>query len=49
MGGSGSRFSRPFKNWNVEARAHKLISKDQKRPPPTFKSVEKQRELVDKS
>lgn len=49
MGGSGSRFSRPFKNYNVEARAHKLISKNEKRPAPTYKSVEKQRKIVDES
>lgn len=39
---------RPFKNYNVENRAHKLISKDKIRPAPKYDSTYKQIELAKK-
>ena len=48
MGNMGSRLSRPFKNWNIESRAHKLIGKEEPRPAPTFPSTSKQIDLVNK-
>ncbi|XP_014218917.1 protein NDUFAF4 homolog [Copidosoma floridanum] len=46
MGKSMSRVTRPLKNWNIESRAHKAISKEKRPSAPTFVSVHKQIELV---
>lgn len=46
MGKTASRMSRPLKNWNVENRAHKVISKEKPSVAPSYESMKKQIELV---
>ncbi|KAJ8675048.1 hypothetical protein QAD02_010834 [Eretmocerus hayati] len=46
MGNVAGRLFRPLRNWNIENRAHKVISRDKPRPAPTFKSTQKQIDLV---
>ncbi|KAL7300666.1 hypothetical protein TKK_0006649 [Trichogramma kaykai] len=48
MGTFASRLSRPLRNWNIENRAHKAVSRDKPKPAPTYDSTKKQIELVNK-
>ena len=49
MGSIFAKVARPLKNWNVEGRAHKVISQSKPKRAPTYKSTEKEIELVNKS
>lgn len=40
MGKVGSKIAHPFKNFNVEGRAHQIISKEKPTPAPKHKSDE---------
>lgn len=40
MGKVGSKIAHPLKNYNVEGRAHKIISKEKPAPAPKYKSDE---------
>ncbi|XP_031783576.1 protein NDUFAF4 homolog [Nasonia vitripennis] len=46
MGKTASRMTRPLKNWNIENRAHKVISKEKPTVAPTYSSTQKQIDLV---
>lgn len=49
MGTVVSRLTRPLKNWNIENRAHKAISRDKPKAAPSFPSTQRQKEMVDQS
>ncbi|KZC09905.1 PREDICTED: protein NDUFAF4 homolog [Dufourea novaeangliae] len=48
MGKVYSYFTRPIRSFNIENRAHRVISKEKPVPAPQYPSVTKQKELVDK-
>ncbi|XP_076629008.1 NADH dehydrogenase [ubiquinone] 1 alpha subcomplex assembly factor 4 [Colletes latitarsis] len=48
MGGIYSRITRPIRRYNIENRAHKIISKEKPIAAPQYPSVAQQKEIVDK-
>ncbi|XP_043251711.1 protein NDUFAF4 homolog [Colletes gigas] len=48
MGGIYSRLTSPIRKYNIENRAHKIISKEKPIAAPQFPSVAQQKEIVDK-